>query len=76
MMRWEQRKIIESDAIGLQGLEGPQDVTVILCKPEMAWTFQSGADFATMTVTPSLDASAAGHWHGHVTSGEIVGGIA
>lgn len=24
-----------------------------------------------ITVTPSIDASAAGHWHGHITAGEI-----
>lgn len=24
-----------------------------------------------LTVTPSIDASASGHWHGHITNGEI-----
>jgi hypothetical protein len=48
-------------------------VTIILCKPETAWTIQ-GTDFETMTVTPSIDASGAGHWHGFIRSGEIVGG--
>jgi hypothetical protein len=48
-------------------------VTVILCKPECAWTM-STSDFETMTVTPSIDASAAGHWHGYLAAGEIVGG--
>ena len=33
------------------------------------------ATFETMTVTPSLDGSAAGNWHGFITNGEIVGGI-
>jgi hypothetical protein len=28
-----------------------------------------------LTVTPSLDASRSGHWHGFITNGEIVGGI-
>lgn len=32
-------------------------------------------DFDSMTVTPSIDASASGHWHGHITAGNIVGGI-
>jgi hypothetical protein len=27
--------------------------------------------FINMTVTPSIDASASGHWHGFITSGEI-----
>lgn len=40
---------------------------------DYAWKF-SGHDFATLTVTPSIDASAAGHWHGHIAGGEIVGG--
>lgn len=43
-------------------------------RADYAWKF-SGDDFATLTVTPSIDASKAGHWHGHVTGGEIVGGI-
>jgi hypothetical protein len=44
------------------------------CKEDVAWKF-SGFDFATMSVTPSLDASKSGHWHGHITNGQIVGGI-
>ena len=39
-----------------------------------AWTI-NGDDFATMTVTPSIDASPSGDWHGFITNGEIVGGI-
>lgn len=35
-----------------------------------AWTI-SGKDFETMTVTPSIDASPSGDWHGHITNGEI-----
>jgi hypothetical protein len=38
------------------------------------WT-EDGADFDTLTLTPSVDASGAGHWHGFVTAGQIVGGI-
>lgn len=49
-------------------------VSIVPCKPEMAWTFASGTAFETMDVTPSLDASASGHWHGHITAGEIRGG--
>jgi hypothetical protein len=34
------------------------------------------AAFVTdLTVTPSIDASKSGHWHGNITNGEIVGGI-
>lgn len=44
--------------------------TVVPCRAEFAWNIQ-GADFESMTVTPSIDASASGHWHGFITSGEI-----
>lgn len=33
------------------------------------------ATFGTLTITPSVDGSAGGLWHGHVTNGEIVGGL-
>lgn len=52
--------------------------TIQGCKPEFAWTIEGGienATFETMTVSPSLDGSAGGLWHGHITGGEIVGGI-
>lgn len=49
-------------------------VTVVLCKNDTAWTMSS-TDFETLTVTPSIDAEAAGHWHGHITAGEIKGGV-
>lgn len=37
---------------------------------EVCWNI-AGDDFNTLTVTPSLDALAAGHWHGFITNGEI-----
>jgi len=36
----------------------------------MAWNFVSRSDFGAISVTPSLDASASGHWHGMITNGE------
>jgi hypothetical protein len=48
------------------------------CRSDFAWTVVDGiaaADFATISVTPSLDGSAGGLWHGYITRGEIVGGI-
>ena len=45
------------------------DGDVVPTKQDVAWKVV-GEDFATMTVTPSLDASASGHWHGSITSGE------
>lgn len=46
------------------------DQDIVLSKPEFAWSF-TGNDFATLTVTPSIDASASGNWHGFITNGEI-----
>lgn len=43
---------------------------VILSEDAYAWTV-SGTDFASLSVTPSINAGAAGHWHGHITAGEI-----
>lgn len=44
---------------------------IVASKDECAWKID-GPDFETMSVTPSIDASAAGHWHGHITGGMIV----
>lgn len=35
------------------------------------WDLAGQEDFATLTLTPSIDASKAGHWHGFVTNGEV-----
>lgn len=32
---------------------------------------RSGESFENMTLTPSIDASECGHWHGHITNGQI-----
>ncbi len=34
------------------------------------WTRQ-GDTFETLTLTPSIDVSEAGHWHGFITNGEV-----
>lgn len=44
--------------------------SVVLTTPDCAWRFD-GYDFETLTVTPSVDASASGNWHGFITNGEI-----
>jgi hypothetical protein len=46
------------------------DRVVVPSKADMAWNF-STADFSTISITPSIDASPSGDWHGHVTAGEI-----
>lgn len=48
------------------------------CNRAHRWTIDGGIDaasFETMTVSPSLDGSAGGGWHGFITNGEIVGGL-
>lgn len=54
-------------------LDEPQleSVTIVLCKDTCSWAI-SGQDFQTMTVTPSIDASGSGHWHGFIRDGLIV----
>jgi hypothetical protein len=43
---------------------------IVDCKSSCAWQ-RTGDDFATMSITPSIDASACGHWHGFITNGQI-----
>ncbi len=47
---------------------GPR-YAVVPMRAEFAWTI-TGREFETVTVTPSIDASRAGHWHGVITNGE------
>lgn len=54
------------------------DAGVQGCEPDAHWTIAGGidaADFATISVTPSLDGSKGGLWHGYITKGEIIGGV-
>jgi hypothetical protein len=60
------------------------DITVDLlhyvqgCDRAARWSCQPApedATFDTISVTPSLDGSRAGNWHGHITNGQIVGGL-
>ena len=43
---------------------------VVPMREDTRWTFSS-SDFASISVSPSIDASASGHWHGFITNGEI-----
>lgn len=38
---------------------------------ELVWTIISGSSFGDISITPSIDASKSGHWHGFITNGEI-----
>jgi hypothetical protein len=46
--------------------------SVVCTVPEMVWSID-GDNFETMTVSPSLDFSASGNWHGFIRQGNIVG---
>lgn len=51
-----------------------EDAIVQGCNPAAHWTIDGGiasADFATLTVKPSLDGSPGGLWHGFIMNGEI-----
>jgi hypothetical protein len=44
------------------------------CNPDIGWKIDGGienATFETLTVTPSIDGSAGGLWHGFITGGQI-----
>ena len=51
------------------------------CKPSFSWCimgttpYPPAAFIDDLTVTPSIDASPSGHWHGCIQNGLIVGGI-
>lgn len=37
---------------------------------QLLWTRSGGTTFDDLSLTPSIDASAHGHWHGFITNGE------
>lgn len=53
---------------------GDDDYTVVPCNPNQGWSIAGGIEVATfeaMTVTPSIDGSASGHWHGFISNGRL-----
>lgn len=44
---------------------------IVGTRDDFCWSFEAGGDFSTLTVTPSIDASASGNWHGFIVDGEI-----
>lgn len=51
---------------------GPDwNMRIVPCRADFSWTI--GGTFPDdLTVTPSIDASPSGHWHGFIRNGEIV----
>lgn len=68
-----------SDQIDLWVANGFEDHHLLQpCNPAAHWRCTPPlpeADFGNISVTPSLDGSAGGLWHGFITNGEIVGGV-
>lgn len=62
----EQYRIFTETLAG--GDEDYAHKNIITCKYECAWNISS-SDFASLSVTPSIDASASGHWHGIISNG-------
>ena len=52
-----------------------EDAVVQLCNEKAMWRIVGGDSFENLTIKPSVDGSAGGLWHGHITNGEIVGGL-
>lgn len=73
MLRPIERRV-QREAIMAMFPNEPDRAYVQMCKPGTKWAISTD-DFATMSVTPSLDGSAGGLWHGFITEGKIVGGL-
>ena len=43
---------------------------MIWTNPPKTWA-REGDTFATLSISPSIDVSAHGHWHGSITNGEV-----
>lgn len=68
----------EKQRLAFESIFGDDAFLVQGCNAEHHWDIAGGigdATFETMTITPSLDGSPGGNWHGHITNGNIVGGI-
>jgi tricorn protease-like protein len=60
----DQCKLIYEDNPDLKGQ------VIVTTKDDQAWAFSSD-DLNTISITPSIDASASGNWHGFITNGQV-----
>lgn len=68
----QMHRVLFHDALQAIGHPDPVEGSyhdVVSCKKSIAWQ-RTGDDFETLSCTPSIDASQAGHWHGFITNGE------
>ena len=67
----EQVKIMHAAMCSVPEDEDDWPINWVPAKADFAWSLSNFDSFATMTVTPSIDASKSGNWHGFITNGEI-----
>jgi len=53
------------------GTDPEERIDWVPSRGDYAWQLSNLDNFETLSVTPSIDASASGNWHGHITNGEI-----
>lgn len=82
LMCCPERECYEKDAaccphsqVGLCKAAGVDPEWIQGCNRKCAWQAHGALEFDSLTITPSLDGSKGGLWHGHITNGEIVGGL-
>ncbi|MEZ0263010.1 MAG: hypothetical protein ACAH80_18540 [Alphaproteobacteria bacterium] len=63
-------RVSSQQAICVEHFGYANGLTIVPAVWDEVWTI-TGTDFNDLTVTPSVDASRSGHWHGHVTQGEV-----
>lgn len=54
----------------VQTLGEGHGLEIVTCE-KLAWTAGPALDFEHLSIAPSIDASASGHWHGHIKDGGI-----
>lgn len=67
--RWVLLDQLEAD-LEAADLKPSDSGHIVLVLEGVAWKWE-GDSFENLTVTPSIDASASGNWHGFITNGEI-----
>ena len=56
-----------------QAVRDEQIKVVVPCKPDVVWGMKGAFEKGNFKVSPSLDAGASGHWHGHIQNGMVTG---
>jgi uncharacterized protein DUF6527 len=56
---------------GAEFTDSPGDVPIMDVAPGKACWTRFGETFDVLTLSPSVDASRSGHWHGFITGGHI-----